>query len=209
MSATRYQIATSILQPTEPCLTDVAQPAIRLPTNVSLLGEPALSTIAANTSSTSLLNKPSPEPRLQESNDILVAKVLSLSTMFTGAIRSLCEQQNEKVLRFDDDMILELLTRWEQEAGKESRDQKPDNDSTTSLVTLGATNALERYQITVGRVWEETEAILSSLRKIRDIIEYGRVQHLSDFDGDDSEEDAVEKDKETKRVRLSLHVHLQ
>ncbi|KAG0239117.1 hypothetical protein BGX31_003023, partial [Mortierella sp. GBA43] len=197
-SATRYQIATSILQPTEPCLTDVAQPTVRSPTNISLLGEPALSTIAS-AAHASGANKSSPEPRLQESNEILVSKLLSLSNIFTAAIRSLCEQQNEKVLRFDDDMILELLTRWEQEAGKEVQDQEPENNSTTSLVTLGATNALERYQHTVGRVWEETETILSSVRKIREIVEYGRVQHFSDFDGDDSEEDAVEKDQETKR----------
>jgi hypothetical protein len=164
-----------------------------------LLGEPALSTIA--NAHASGANKSSPEPRLQESNEILVSKLLSLSNIFTAAIRSLCEQQNEKVLRFDDDMILELLTRWGQEAGKEVQDQEPENSSTTSLVTLGATNALERYQHTVGRVWEETETILSSVRKIREIVEYGRVQHFSDFDGDDSEEDAVEKDQETKRVR--------
>lgn len=196
-SATRHQIATSILQPAEPCLTDVAQPAVRSPTNMSLLGEPALSTIAAGVAS---LNKASPEPRLEESNEILVSRLLSLSSTFTGAIRSLCEQQNEKVLRFDDDIILELLTRWEQEAGKMEQEQKPDNSSTTSLVTLGTTNALERYQLIVGRVWEETDVILSGVRKIRDIIEYGRVQHFSDFDGDDSEEDAVEKDQEIKTV---------
>ncbi|KAG0006447.1 hypothetical protein BGZ65_007914 [Modicella reniformis] len=202
ISATRYQIATSILQPMEPCLTDIAQPAIRSPTNFSLLGEPALSTIiatAATPSGTGLLNMTSLDQRLGESNEILISKLLSLSNTFTGAIRSLCEQQNEKVLRFDDDMILELLTRWEQEEPEE-QDAEPDNTSTASLVTLGATNALERYQITVGRVWEETEVILSSVRKIRDIVEYGRVQHSSDFDdGEDSEEDAVERDEEVKR----------
>jgi hypothetical protein len=141
---------------------------------------------------------------MAESNKILISKLLSLSNAFTGSIRALCEQQNEKVLRFDDDMILELLTRWEQEAGKEeeegSEPELDDSSSTTSLVTLGATNALERYQIIVGRVWEETDVILSSIRKIRDLVEFGRIQHYSDFDDDDSEEDAIEKDEIIKKV---------
>ncbi|KAG0352578.1 hypothetical protein BGZ54_002682, partial [Gamsiella multidivaricata] len=136
---------------------------------------------------------------MAESNKVLISKLLELADTFTNAVRALCEQQNEKVLRFDDDMILELLTRWEQEAGKEGQEKKPDNTSTTSLVTLGATNALERYQITVGRVWEETEVILSSIRKIRVLVEYGTVQHISDFSDDDSEEDAVERNENIKK----------
>ncbi|KAF9342427.1 hypothetical protein BGX26_007548, partial [Mortierella sp. AD094] len=202
ISATRYQIATSILQPPEPNLTDVAQPAVRTPTNISLLGEPALSTIAASAASSpnpTLLDKSSSGPQLAESNKILISKLLSLSNTFTGAIRTLYEQQNEKVLRFDDYMILDLLMRWEQEADKEVPDSKLEDTIATSLVTLGATNALERYQITVGRVWEETEVILSSIRKIRDLVELGRIHHHNDFDADDSEEDAVERDEEAKR----------
>ncbi|KAF9955177.1 hypothetical protein BGZ72_003949 [Mortierella alpina] len=203
VSATRFQIATSILQPPEPPLTDVAQPTILSPTSIASLGEPALSSITASMASPSvpgLQLQSSLPPRLAESNHILISKLLSLSNAFTGAIRTLCEQQNEKVLRFDDDMILELLTRWEQEADIEDPDQEPTNTSTTSLVTLGTTNALERYQITVARVWEETEAILSNIRKIRDIVEYGRVQNYSDFDDDDSEEEVIERDAETKKT---------
>lgn len=112
------------------------------------------------------------------------------------------------MLRFDDDMILELLTRWEQEAGREEEEdyvsEPDDNLSTTSLVTLGATNALERYQIIVGRVWEEADVILSCIRKIRDLVEFGRIQHYSDFDDDDSEEDAIEKDEVIKKVTSAL-----
>ncbi|KAF9574348.1 hypothetical protein EC968_006682 [Mortierella alpina] len=203
VSATRFQIATSILQPPEPPLTDVAQPTILSPTSIAALGEPALSTITASMTSPpvpGLQLQSSITPRLVDSNHILISKLLSLSNTFTGAIRTLCEQQNEKVLRFDDDMIMELLTRWEQEADIENPDQEPANSSTTSLVTLGATNALERYQITVARVWEETEAILSNIRKIRDIVEYGRVQSYSDFDDDDSEEEVIERDAETKKT---------
>ncbi|KAG0213942.1 hypothetical protein BGX28_003120 [Mortierella sp. GBA30] len=198
ISATRYQIATSILQPPEPPLTDIAHPPVLSPTGIASLGEPALSTITASASSFHIQS--SLPPRLAESNQVLISKLLSLSNTFTGAIRTLCEQQNEKVLRFDDDMILELLTRWEQEAGKENLDTQPTNSSTTSLVTLGTTNALERYQITVARVWEETEAIILNIRKIRDLVEYGRVQHYSDFDDDDSEEDVIERDKEAKQT---------
>ncbi|KAF9088187.1 hypothetical protein BGX23_007580 [Mortierella sp. AD031] len=147
------------------------------------------------------------------SNEILISKLLNLSKTFTGSIRALCEQQNEKVLRFDDDMILGVLRRWEQEAGKEEEEEsvsEPDNSSTTSLITLGATNALERYQIIVGRVWEETDVILSCIRKIRDLVEFGRVQHYSDFDDDDSEEDAIERDEVMKKSlysRLLFHAH--
>jgi len=97
-------------------------------------------------------------------------------------------------------MILELLTRWEQEAGKEEEEHCPDNSSSMSLVTLGTTNALERYQITVGRVWEETEVILASIRKIRDLIEFGRVQNYADFDPDDSEEEVIKKDEVIRQV---------
>ncbi|CAO3575160.1 unnamed protein product [Mortierella alpina] len=203
LSATRFQIATSILQPPEPPLTDVAQPTILSPTSIASLGEPALSTITASMTSPlvpGLQFQSSITPRLADSNHVLISKLLSLSNAFTGAIRTLCEQQNEKVLRFDDDMIMELLTRWEKEAEIENPDQEPANSSTTSLVTLGATNALERYQITVARVWEETEAILSNIRKIRDIVEYGRVQNYSDFDDDDSEEEVIERDAETKKT---------
>ncbi|KAF8935464.1 hypothetical protein BGZ47_009922, partial [Haplosporangium gracile] len=223
ISATRYQIATSMLQPSEPPLMDIAQPTLRSPTSGASLGEPSLSTIAAAaaaaaspsfTSPSLTTNTRSAAPGMAESNKILISKLLSLSNMFTGSIRALCEQQNEKVLRFDDDMILELLTRWEQEAGKEEEEEsvsKPDdNSSTTSLVTLGATNALERYQIIVGRVWEETDVILSYIRKIRDLVEIGRIQHYSDFDDDDSEEDAIEKDEIIKKSlysRLLFHAN--
>ncbi|KAF9955189.1 hypothetical protein BGZ70_010327 [Mortierella alpina] len=203
ISATRFQIATSILQPPEPPLTNVAQPTILSPTSIASLGEPALSTITASMTSPpipGLQFQSSITPRLADSNHVLISKLLSLSNAFTGAIRTLCEQQNEKVLRFDDDMIMELLTRWEQEAEIENPGQEPTNSSTTSLVTLGATNALERYQITVARVWEETEAILSNIRKIRDIVQYGRVQSYSDFDDDDSEEEVIERDAETKKT---------
>jgi hypothetical protein len=144
---------------------------------------------------------------MAESNEILISKLLSLSNTFTGSIRTLCEQQNEKVLRFDDDMILGLLTRWEQEAGKDEEEEDegeslsdPDNSSTTSIGTLGTTNALEQYQIIVGRVWEETNVILSCIRKIRDLVEFGRIQHYSDFDDDDSEEDAIEREEVIKKV---------
>ncbi|KAG0279316.1 hypothetical protein BGZ95_001618 [Linnemannia exigua] len=226
--ATRYQIATSMLQPPEPPLTDVAQPTLRSPTSGVSLGEPSLSTIAAAAAAaSSAVSSPSPSStfatetrptasRMAESNEILISKLLSLSNTFTSSIRTLCEQQNEKVLRFDDDMILELLTRWEQEAGKEEEEEEEgsasdhDNSSTTSLVTLGATNALERYQIIVGRVWEETDVILSCIRKIRDLVEFGRVQHYSDFDDDDSEEDAIEKDEVIKKSlysRLLFHAN--
>ncbi|KAF9543040.1 hypothetical protein EC957_001324 [Mortierella hygrophila] len=207
-SAMRYQIATSMLQPSEPPLMDIAQPT----TSGASLGEPSLSTFAAAASissiSPSLTTDTRPTaPGMAESNNILISKLLSLSNTFTGSIRALCEQQNEKVLRFDDDMILELLTRWEQEAGREEEDgsvsEPDDNSSTTSLVTLGATNALERYQIIVGRVWEETDVILSCIRKIRDLVEFGRMQHYSDFDDDDSEEDAIEKDEVTKKSLYS------
>ncbi|KAF8957304.1 hypothetical protein BGZ46_002209, partial [Entomortierella lignicola] len=201
-SATRYQIATSILQPTEPNLTDIAQPAVRSLTSVSLLGEPALSAIAASAPSSSnatLSDKSSIIPQLAESNKMLVANLLTLSNTFKRAIKALYEQQNEKVLRFDDNMILDLLMRWEQEEDKEVPDSMEDS-CVTSLVTLGATNALERYQITVGRVWEETEVILSSIRKIRDLVELGRINDHADFDADDSEEDVVERDEEAKRT---------
>ncbi|KAG0372297.1 hypothetical protein BGX24_000440, partial [Mortierella sp. AD032] len=224
ISATRYQIATSMLQPPEPPLTDIAQPNLRSPTSGASLGEPSLSTIAAaaasspSPSSTVATETRPTTSRMAESNEILISKLLSLSTTFTGSIRALCEQQNEKVLRFDDDMILELLTRWEQEAGKDEEEEEEeegsvsdhDNSSTTSLVTLGATNALERYQIIVGRVWEETDVILSCIRKIRDLVEFGRVQHYSDFDDDDSEEDAIEKDEVIKKSlysRLLFHAN--
>ncbi|KAF9174083.1 hypothetical protein BGX21_000941 [Mortierella sp. AD011] len=205
VSATRYQIATSILQPPKPNLTDVAQPTVRTPTNISLLGEPALSTIVASAagSPNPTLDNSSSGPQLAESNKILISKLLSLSNNFKGAIRTLYEQQNEKVLRFDDYMILDLLVRWEQEADKEVPDSELKDNIATSLVTLGATNALERYQITVGRVWEETEVILSSIRKIRDLVELGRIYHHNDFDADDSEEDAVERDEEAKRTLYS------
>ncbi|KAF9114355.1 hypothetical protein BGX27_011096 [Mortierella sp. AM989] len=203
ISATRHQIATSILQPHEPNLTDVAQPSIRSPTSTSMLGEPALSTIAANVTSSSSPQKSSSGPQLAESNMMLVSKLLSLSNTFKEAIKTLYEQQNEKVLRFDDYTILDLLMRWEQEADKDVADAENEDTSATSLVTLGATNALERYQITVGKVWEETEVILSSIRKIRDLVELGRIQHHSDFDADDSEEDAVERDEEVKRTLYS------
>lgn len=131
---------------------------------------------------------------------MLINKLLELADQFTGSIRILCEEQNEKVLRFDDYTILELLRQWELEAGGERQEPEPDNSSTASLVTLGATNALERYQSTVGRVWKEAEVILSSVRKIRCLVEFGRVQHISDFSDEDSEEDAVEKDEAVKRV---------
>ncbi|KAF9180685.1 hypothetical protein BGZ50_006044 [Haplosporangium sp. Z 11] len=202
VNATRYQIATSILQPPEPPLTDLAQPTALSPTSVSLLGEPALCTISATARSltpSDTQNGAELGSRLADSNEILISQLLTLSSTFTSAIRTLCEQQNEKVLRFDDDMILELLTKWEQEADMEEQEQEVTNSSSTSLVTLGATNALERYQITVGRVWEETEVILSSIRKIRDIVQFGRIQHYSDFDDDDSEEDAIVRDEETKK----------
>ncbi|KAF9933171.1 hypothetical protein FBU30_006337 [Linnemannia zychae] len=205
INATRYQIATSILQPPEPPLADIGQSAIRSPANGASLGEPSLSTIAA--AAAAITNPSTPTsgrhtvPRMAESNEILISKLLSLSNTFTGSIRALCEQQNEKVLRFDDDMILELLTRWEQEAGKDEDEDlsEPDDASTTSLVTLGATNALERYQIIVGRIWEETNAILSYIRKIRNLVEFGRIQHYSDFEDDDSEEDVIEKDEVIKK----------
>ncbi|KAI1316458.1 hypothetical protein EDD11_009948 [Mortierella claussenii] len=211
ISATRFQIATNILQPPEPSLTDMAQPTVRSPTNGTLLGELALSSIAVSAVTTTaaaagsshplvmLDTMASQEPTLEESNEMLIKNLLKLTSRFTGAVRTLCEQQNEKVLRFDDDTILELLTQWEQEAGKAEQQGTPDNASSTSLVTLGATTALERYQIMVTRVWEETEVILSSVRKVRDLVEFGRVQHYSDFDDDDSEEDAVERDEEVKR----------
>ncbi|KAF9122402.1 hypothetical protein BGW39_009772, partial [Mortierella sp. 14UC] len=227
ISATRYQIATSMLQPPEPPLTDVAQPTLRSPTSGASLGEPSLSTIAAAAAAASAAASSTPPSsfptetrptasRMAESNEILVSKLLSLSNTFTGSIRTLCEQQNEKVLRFDDDMILELLTRWEQEAGKEEEEDDgesvsdPDNSSTTSLVTLGATNALERYQVIVGRIWEETDVILLCIRKIRDLVEFGHFQHYSDFDDDDSEEDAIEKDEVIKKSlysRLWFHAN--
>ncbi|ORZ12497.1 hypothetical protein BCR41DRAFT_356180 [Lobosporangium transversale] len=216
VSATRYQIATSILQPIEPPLTDVAQPTALSPTSTALLGEPALSTIMASVVSPSspatstTLDASVSEPCIEESSGILINKLLMLSSTFTGAIRTLCEQQNEKVLRFDDDMILDLLTRWEQEAGKTDGDEEPDNSSSTSLVTLGATNALERYQLMVSRVWEETEVILLGIRKVRDLVEFGRVQHFPDFDDDDSEEDSMERNEEVKQSLYStllLHSH--
>ncbi|KAG0018611.1 hypothetical protein BGZ81_010161 [Podila clonocystis] len=189
----------------KPPLTDLGQPTLRSPTSIVTLGEPALSTIALGTSPANNAESHLIEdkgPLLSESSEILISKLLSLSNTFTGAIRSLCEQQNEKVLRFDDDMILELLTRWEQEAGKEN-EHGPDNSSSTSLVTLGTTNALERYQITVGRVWEETEVILASIRKIRDLVEFGRVQNYSDFDPDDSEEEVVRKDEVITQISMA------
>ncbi|KAF9438887.1 hypothetical protein BGZ76_003573 [Entomortierella beljakovae] len=207
ISATRYQIATSILQPTEPVLTDVAQPTILSPMNSSLLGEPALSTIAASAPSSSsnpnFHEKPPLVPQLAESNKILISKLLSLSNTFKGSIKALYEQQNEKVLRFDDYVILDLLTQWEQEA--EWEDRVPDSEETgaTSLVTISATNALERYQITVRKMWDETNIILLSILKIRELVELGRIQHESDFDANDSEEDAVERDEETKRTLYS------
>ncbi|KAG0084493.1 hypothetical protein BGZ92_009833, partial [Podila epicladia] len=205
IGATRYLIATSILQPPEPPLTDLGQPTLRSPTSIATLGEPALSTIALGTSPANNVASHLIEnkgPLLSESSEILISKLLSLSNTFTGAIRTLCEQQNEKVLRFDDDMILELLTRWEQEAGKED-EHGPDNSSSTSLVTLGTTNALERYQITVSRVWEETEVILASIRKIRDLVEFGRVQNYSDFDPDDSEEEVIKKDEVVRQISMA------
>ncbi|KAF9908440.1 hypothetical protein EC991_009793 [Linnemannia zychae] len=227
ISATRYQIATSMLQPPEPPLTDIVQPTLQSPISGASLGEPSLSAIAAAAAVASAVPSPTPSSsfptetrptasRMAKSNEILISKLLSLSNTFTAAIRALCEQQNEKVLRFDDDMILELLTRWEQEAGKEEEEEEDepvsdhDNASTTSLVTLGATNALERYQIIVGRVWEETDVILSCIRKIRDLVEFGRIQHYSDFDDDDSEEDAIEKDEIIKKSlysRLLFHAN--
>ncbi|KAG0266652.1 hypothetical protein BG011_001499 [Mortierella polycephala] len=202
VNATRYQIATSILQPPEPPLTDLAQSTTLSPTSVSLLGEPALCTISAaarNLTPSNTQDGAELGSRLADSHEILISQLLTLSSTFTSAIKTLCEQQNEKVLRFDDDMILELLTKWEQEAGKDEQEQEPANSSSTSLVTLGTTNALERYQITVGRVWEEAEVILSSIRKIRDIVQFGRIQHGSDFDDDDSEEDAIERGEEAKK----------
>ncbi|KAG0025624.1 hypothetical protein BGZ82_009920 [Podila clonocystis] len=205
IGATRYQIATSILQPPEPPLTDLGQPTLRSPTSIATLGEPALSTIALGTSPANNAESHLIEdkgPLLSESSEILISKLLRLSNTFTSAIRTLCEQQNEKVLRFDDDMILELLTRWEQEAGKED-EHGPDNSSSTSLVTLGTTNALERYQITVGRVWEETEVILASIRKIRDLVEFGRIQNYSDFDPDDSEDEVVRKDEVVTQISMA------
>lgn len=206
-----------MLQPSEPPLMDIAQPTLRSPTSGASLGEPSLSTIAAAAAAAASPSSTGPSltaetlstaPGMAESNKILVSKLLSLANTFTGSIRALCEQQNEKVLRFDDDMILELLTRWEQEAGREEEEESvsdaDDGSSTTSFVTLGATNALERYQIIVGRVWEETDVILSCIRKIRDLVEFGRVQNYSDFDADDSEEDAIEKDELIKKVTSSL-----
>ncbi|KAG0066113.1 hypothetical protein BGZ89_007599 [Linnemannia elongata] len=223
ISATRYQIATSMLQPSEPPLMDIAQPTLRSPTSGASLGEPSLSTIAAAAAAAASPSSTGPSltaetlstaPGMAESNKMLVSKLLSLANTFTGSIRALCEQQNEKVLRFDDDMILELLTRWEQEAGREEEEESvsdaDDGSSTTSFVTLGATNALERYQIIVGRVWEETDVILSCIRKIRDLVEFGRVQNYSDFDADDSEEDAIEKDELIKKSlysRLLFHAN--
>ncbi|KAG0302040.1 hypothetical protein BGZ98_007849, partial [Dissophora globulifera] len=199
-SATRYQIATSFLQPSEPSLTDVAQPTIRSPTIVSSLGEPPLSTIAASavsSLSSNPLDKTSSPSRLAESNEILISMLLTLSNTFTAAIRTLCEQQKEKVLH--DKMTLDLLTRWEQEAGEDDQEQELDSSSATSLMSLGATDALKRYQITEGRVWEETEVILINTRRIRELVEFGRVQHHSDFEDDDSEEDAVERDEDIKK----------
>lgn len=206
IGATRYQIATSILQPPEPPLTNLGKPTLRSPTSIATLGEPALSTIALGagpaSNATSHLTQGRKEPLLSESTGILISKLLNLSNTFTGAIKTLCEQQNEKVLRFDDDMILELLTRWEQEAGNED-EHGPDNSSSTSLVTLGTTNALERYQITVGRVWEETEVIVAGIRKIRDLVEFGRVQNYADFDPDDSEEEVIKKDEVIRQTLYS------
>ncbi|KAF9210635.1 hypothetical protein BGZ59_009183 [Podila verticillata] len=200
------KIATSILQPPEPPLTNLGKPTLRSPTSIATLGEPALSTIALGagpaSNATSHLTQGRKEPLLSESTGILISKLLNLSNTFTGAIKTLCEQQNEKVLRFDDDMILELLTRWEQEAGNED-EHGPDNSSSTSLVTLGTTNALERYQITVGRVWEETEVIVAGIRKIRDLVEFGRVQNYADFDPDDSEEEVIKKDEVIRQTLYS------
>lgn len=189
---------------------DMAQPTLRSPSSGASLGEPSLSTIAAAAAAASPSSSPPlgadtqpTPPGMDESNKILISQLLSLSNTFTGSIRALCEQQNEKVLRFDDDMILELLTRWEQEAGREEEEgsvSEPDDN----LVTLGATNALERYQIIVGRIWEEADVILSCICKIRDLVEFGRIQHYSDFDDDDSEEDAIEKDEVIKKVTGAL-----
>ncbi|GJJ69597.1 hypothetical protein EMPS_01944 [Entomortierella parvispora] len=264
ISATRYQIATNMLQPPEPELTDVTQSAIRPMTNMagaSLLGEPSLITImasaaAASSSSSNAvggmssggafpasastvdsLNLTDHRHHVWDSNEILIAKLSSLCNTLKSAIRTLCEQQNEKVLRFDDFMIMSLLKRWEQdaaaaaEAGKDEDDNDsnvatsaamagaaetgrlgnlPNKGSTTSLVSLGATNALENYQQLVARVWEETDVILACIRKIRDLVEFGRVHHYSDFDDDDSEEDAVEKDEMARKGLYStLFAHAE
>ncbi|KAF9415896.1 hypothetical protein BGZ94_010363 [Podila epigama] len=251
-STIRYQIATSILQPSEPPLTDLCQPALRSPpTPIASLGEPALSAIAlaspspvaaatgaavsmftgaistttataesATTDDVTLqaTRDTSEAPLLAKSNQVLISKLLKLSNGFKSAIRTLCEQQNEKVLRFDDDMILELLTKWEQEAVKENDIDdtehdgdaghvRPDNSSSTSLVTMGTTNALERYQITVGRVWEETEIILMSIGRIRDLVQFGKVHTYNDFDSDDSEEDAVTKEAAIRETLYSTLLH--
>ncbi|KAG0340499.1 hypothetical protein BG004_006385 [Podila humilis] len=210
-SATRYQIATSILQPSEPTLTDLGQPTLCSTATAAALGEPALSTIAlvANPTSPSTHEDMQTQTQiksgalLSESSALLISKLLKLSSTFTGAIRTLCEQQNEKVLRFDDDMILDLLTRWEQEACVEDEELVAGRSTPTSIVTLGATDTLERYHLTVGRVWEETEVILSSIRKIRDLVEFGRVQHHSGFDPEDSEEEAIKKDYEIRETLYS------
>ncbi|KAG0055799.1 hypothetical protein BGZ83_007379 [Gryganskiella cystojenkinii] len=227
ISATRYQIATSILQPPEPPLMDVNQPSVIRPLKGAMLGEPALSTILASSSSSfSTLSQQdssflpsfsaSNNNSRPESHEILTGKLLSLARTMTGAIKTLCEQQNEKVLRFDDDMIMQLLLQWEQEAGGGNENDVddedgaedaamtsplgllPNNGSTTSLVSLGATNALERYQLLVGRVWEETNVILVNIRKVRDLVEFGTVQHYHEFDDADSEEDAAERDEQIK-----------
>ncbi|KAF9163847.1 hypothetical protein DFQ26_002072 [Actinomortierella ambigua] len=229
ISATRYQIATTMLQPLEYPLSEVGQSTTtadphRTPPSTydTLLGEPSLSSLSAPAAN---MEGTSPEAPMmaQTSRKILVDKLLSLSASFTMAVKTLCEQQHERVLRFDDDVIMELLLKWEQEAatvaaaaaaaaaadggegeGNGNQDDETDNQSTTSLVTLGATNALERYQITVGHVWEETEIIRSCIRKIREIVEFGRVQSdPNDFDDGDSEEDVLERESHIRKTIYS------
>ncbi|KAG0229563.1 hypothetical protein BGW41_002989 [Actinomortierella wolfii] len=227
ISATRYQLATTMLQPPEfPLSEDVPSSSSATPAasagdettspqsppfpHTAALSEPSLSSL----SKTANMEGTSPEqPTMAQSSRILVDKLMSLSSSFTRAIKMLCEQQHERVLRFDDDVILELLLKWEQGAGGDGEDgggdnkhddPESDNHSTTSLITLDATNALERYQITVGRVWEETEIIRSCIRKIREIVEFGHVQsEANDFDEGDSEEDVLKRDNHVRKTIYS------